>query len=118
VDLDALIDQRAAEVLEEIREACQIARLELGLPLLVYLRRGRHVDLPARFACPECGSRLVAEISEWEDHGGRPIRDGVEVHCLAWLREEDDEHRFRFSDWYPIQSRAAGLVRRRARIVA
>jgi hypothetical protein len=119
--IDELIDERADEALEEIRQAAQIARLELGLPLVLYLRRRRAVDLPERFQCPDCGGRVFAEIDEWEVDGGRPTREGVNVFCSEeWeaLMEERDVpyHRNWFSDWFPLQQRAIGFVRRRVRV--
>lgn len=120
-ELDERIDRQAERHLAEIREACQRARLELGLPLMLYLEHRHHVDLPPRFfSCPECGGRLYAEIEEWESADGEPV--GVMVFCVDEWDELDLprwrwQHRHWFSDWHPVQRRVERYVRRRVRII-
>lgn len=117
----AVIERIAAEAMSEIREAAQCARLELGIPLMLYIDNVRDIRLPSRLVCPECGGPLTAEIEEWETADGQPTDGGVLVYCETdWnLIFEDSEypHRYWQSDWDSINYVVTRFVRRRVRVI-
>lgn len=81
------------------------------------LLRGGSCQVPASVAtCPECGSSLTVNCSEWNSQTGIPTQFGFDVDCFEeelslddWIWNDADNRDFREvshkhwqSDWQPI----------------
>lgn len=91
---------------------------------------GSEVDIPHEVAeCPECGSVLYVEVTEWEVETGVPTAAGMDTHCRAdeeatWgpddksLRHNPpnvrsvEEHDYYQCDWERTRARCEAYVKR------
>lgn len=120
------IEAAAAAALEQIRRDFARSRTRLGLRPIA-LSEARMLRLPRRFACPECGGMLIAEVDEWSSRDGVPTAGGYRVMCeedtdaeiAAWDRDEDHEdgHRYYMHDWEQINRRVGKWMVRNVRVV-
>lgn len=124
--LDELIERRAEEAAEEIRQMAAAARAALGLRPVIEIESGQLLRVPQRFACPECGGRLYVEIIGYYTQDRIATPGGYYVYCEAEEKElqrasdgEDDpawEHCHYQFDWQPVIDRVGRYLVRRVRV--
>lgn len=121
-----LVEQRAAAARQAITR--DFARLRQRRHLPPYALTANHtLRLPSRFACPECGDRLLVEVDEWSTGTGVPTAGGYRVMCeadtdaelAAWNRDEDyrDGHRMWQSDWQHVDDLVGRWMVRNVRVM-
>lgn len=113
------IDLRAGEIVEETLDAFNDLRRRLLLPQLLFLHGSRVITAPASLVCPECGGRIVIEITGHETVSRRPVPECVLVSCETEDCDDGiDAHRFYFSDWHHIFVRAERWAYRYVRVMS